>query len=288
MKELKLSYNVSLKQFSTYKIGGNALELSIAHSKDELISLINYANHSKKRYIVLGKGSNCLFDDRGFNGLVIINRINDLIIHQNEVIASAGFSFSLLGVKVSKKGFAGLEFASGIPGTVGGAIYMNAGALGRETKDALLDLNYLDEEGREVLISKEEVEFAYRYSSFQKRKGVILSARFQVFKDDSAKERQMNHLAYRMKTQPYKDPSCGSVFRNPEGAFAGKLIEEVGLKGFEIGGAKVSELHGNFIVNKGFAKAEDVLELIGLIQKNVLENKGVFLQTEVKYIPFDE
>jgi UDP-N-acetylmuramate dehydrogenase len=288
VKELKLSYNVSLKDYTTYKIGGQALELIIVYSKEELIEALNYAKLNKIRYIIIGKGSNCLFDDRGFNGLVIVNRVSEFSFENGLIEVSGGYSFSLLGIKASRLGYSGLEFASGIPGTVGGAIYMNAGALGRETKDPLLEVEYLDENGSISKIQRVDLEFSYRYSSFQKREGVILSAKFKVQKDEKARERQKSHLDYRMKTQPYKDPSCGSVFRNPDGNYAGLLIEEAGLKGFELGGARVSDLHGNFIINKGFAKAEDVLELIALIKKNVAEKKGILLHTEVKYIPFDE
>lgn len=288
VKELCYQYNVSLKEYCTWGIGGPAKELALAKSKEELVSFIQQAKESRKRYIVIGKGSNCLFDDRGFNGLVIINKINDIKWRENSVYVGAGYSFSLLGIQASRKKFTGLEFASGIPGSVGGAIYMNAGASGSEVKDVLLEVEFLHDEGRVELLKKESLAFSYRKSSFQEMKGAIISALFALTCSEEAKEKQEKLLAYRMETQPYKDKSCGCVFRNPEGDSAGRLIDSIGLKGLSFGGAKVSETHANFIVNHSDASAKEMLDLIAHVQMRVKDEVGIVLEPEVKYIPFDD
>jgi len=288
VKELCYQYNVSLKEYCTWGIGGPAKELAVAKSKEELIYLIKQAKESRKRYIVIGKGSNSLFDDRGFNGLVIINKINDIEWRENSVYVGAGYSFSLLGIQASRKKFTGLEFASGIPGSVGGAIYMNAGASGFEVKDILLEVEFLHEEGRIELLKKESLTFSYRKSPFQEMKGVIIAGLFSLTSSREAKEKQEKLLAYRMATQPYKDKSCGCVFRNPEGDSAGRLIDSLGLKGLSFGGAKVSETHANFIVNHSDASAKEMLDLIAHVQMRVKDELGIVLEPEVKYIPFDD
>lgn len=279
-------YKVLLKEYSTYAIGGPAKELIVVYTKDELASALIDAKRANKRYIIIGKGSNCLFDDRGFDGLVIVNRIQTIEWKEDSVFVGGGYSFSLLGIQASRKGFGGLEFASGIPGTVGGAIYMNAGAGGSETKDILKEVEFMNEDGSFVKYKKENLSFSYRTSPFQTMKGAIVSAQFCLVPKEDAKEKQEKLLSYRMETQPYKERSCGSVFRNPEGDFAGRLIESVGLKGVRKGGAKISDKHANFIVNEKNASAEDVLELIEEIQTKVQHQRGITLEPEVKYIAY--
>lgn len=286
---VKSSYlsNVLLKGYCSYGIGGPAKFLVVAHSKDELMSHLLEAKKLNQKTIVIGKGSNCLFDDRGFDGLVIINRIQEIFWRNNQVIAGAGYSFSLLGIQASKKGYAGLEFASGIPGSVGGAVFMNAGAGKSETKDVLLEVEFLHENGETEVIKIDNLNFSYRMSPFQKMKGAILSATFKLTEDSNAKAFQEKLLAYRLETQPYKDKSCGCVFRNPEGDSAGRIIDSLGLKGLLIGGAKISETHANFFVNKDEAKASDILDLIAHVQLKAKEN-NINLEPEVWYIPFDD
>ncbi len=288
MKELYYQYNTPLKEYSTYGIGGPAKELAFARTKEDLIYLLEEAKRSHKKYIVIGKGSNCLFDDRGFNGLVIINKISEIEWREQSVYVGAGYSFSLLGIQASRKGFSGLEFASGIPGSVGGAVYMNAGAGCSEVKDIIDEVEFLHEDGRVELFKKERLKFFYRMSPFQEMKGAILAATFHLVPSLGAKEKQENLLAYRMATQPYKDRSCGCVFRNPEGDSAGRLIDSLGLKGVLRGGAKISEAHANFIVNQGDASAKEILDLIKHVQMKVKDEVGIVLEPEVKYIPFDD
>jgi len=277
-----------LSALSTFGIGGPARYFTVAQSEEELAGLIAHCHQNNLSYLVIGKGSNCLFDDRGFDGLVILNKINFCRFGELEVEVGAGYSFSLLGAQTARKGWAGLEFASGIPGSVGGAVYMNAGANGGETVDALVSVNYANEKGEILCLPKEELQFSYRHSSFHHKKGAILSARFRLTLCSEAREKQLKIVDYRTKTQPYGDKSAGCLFRNPISGSAGALIDQCGLKGLAVGGAEVSTLHGNFIVNKGNATAEQIVQLVVLVQQKVKEKTGIELEMEVRRIPYQE
>lgn len=275
-----------LSEFSTFGIGGPIFLFAVISTPEEMEEAFAFAKEKNLRFFILGKGSNCLFDDAGFDGIVLLNRI-DYINWEGEssINAGAGASFSLLGFKAANKGLKGLEFASGIPASVGGAVFMNAGANGRETRDPLLKVLYLDSDGHRKEFSKEELEFGYRSSLFQKMRGAILSATFQLEPGSEARQTQLEIVGYRMKTQPLKEKSAGCVFRNPEPLLsAGALIDRCGLKGFSIGGAQVSEVHANFLVNKGSATAADVLSLIQAIQSKVNEKTGIHLEPEIRII----
>lgn len=280
--------NKLLSELSTFGIGGPARYFIEVRTIEEMQKTLSYCLKNKMPYLIIGKGSNCLFDDRGFNGVVILNKID---FHKrpttDTVHVGAGYSFSLLGSQTARQGFAGLEFASGIPGTVGGAVYMNAGANGSETCNALLSVDYLSEEGEIDCLKKEQLHFAYRTSSFQNRSGIILGATFVLTPSDTARSKQLEIIDYRKKTQPYSEKSAGCIFRNPACGHAGALIDKSGLKGTCIGGAKVSELHANFIVNTGKATAKDVLQLVALIKHTVKEKTGFELESEVRCITFE-
>ena len=197
----------------------------------------------------------------------------------------SGHSFSLLGVQTARKGLSGLEFASGIPASVGGAIFMNAGATGRETCESLHSVLYLHENGTQVDYQREELIFSYRTSPFQTMKGVILAARFLLRPSLTARQSQLKIIETRIRTQPYKDKSIGCIFRNPSKEItAGALIDRCGLKGTLFGGAQVSQTHANFIVNKGAATSHDVLALIQHIQRHVFEQTGIHLEPEVRLV----
>jgi UDP-N-acetylmuramate dehydrogenase len=232
--------------------------------------------------LIVGKGSNCLFDDRGFDGLVILNKVDFCRWEGSEVTVGSGYNFSLLGVQTARKGFSGLEFASGIPATVGGAVFMNAGANGKETCDVLKSVLYFEGERQEY--RREELVFGYRQSPFRKRQGAILSATFSLQPNSEARQSQLHIIDYRMKTQPLKEKSAGCVFRNPPGQSAGALIDRCGLKGVSVGGAKISEIHANFIVNTGSASSQDVIQLIQLVQERVLRQTGVHLEPEIRIL----
>lgn len=278
--------NRSLSEFSTFGIGGPIRYFTEASSIEEMEEAHRFAKENQIPYLILGKGSNCLFSDRGFDGLAILNKIDFCEWKESEVSVGSGYSFSLLGVQSARKGFSGLEFASGIPATVGGAVYMNAGANGRETCDCLQSVLFLQEDGTKRELKREELSFSYRHSPFQRMKGIILSASFSLRPDEAARKSQLQIIDYRLKTQPLKEKSAGCVFRNPAGGVsAGALIDQAGLKGLSVGGAKVSEIHANFIVNAGKASASDVLALMKIIQERVKEKTGIDLEPEIRQIP---
>lgn len=283
---IPIEHNRSLKDLSTFRIGGEARWFCVVKQFDELQTVIRSCYQYRIPYIIIGKGSNCLFDDRGFDGLVVLNKIGFCRFDKNLVSVGAGYSFSLLGVQTARKGWAGLEFASGIPGTVGGAIYMNAGANGAETQDVLQSVTYVNERGEIEEFSREKLQFGYRTSSFQQKRGAIAAAQFQLNPSSKAREDQLSIVAYRQKTQPYGLPSAGCVFRNPPAQSAGALIQQAGLKGLRMGDAEVSLLHANFIVNQGLATSNDVIALAHEVQRQVKEKMGTDLEMEVRKIPY--
>ncbi|NDE82421.1 MAG: UDP-N-acetylmuramate dehydrogenase [Chlamydiia bacterium] len=252
----------------------------------DMQEVILFCNQSNIDYIVIGKGSNCLFDDRGFDGCVIVNKITFCQIEETEVFVGAGYSFSLLGVQTAKRGLSGLEFASGIPASVGGAVYMNAGASHQETKDHLIQVHYVNESGALEVLDRNSLDFSYRSSTFQNQKGAIVAARFSLSPSEVARAKQLDIIRYRTRTQPYGDKSAGCVFRNPIEGSAGALIEHSGLKGLCLGAAQVSLLHANFIINQNDAKAEDILNLAASVQQRVKEHTGVELEMEIRCIPY--
>jgi len=275
-----------LKEVSTFGIGGPAKLFTEVFETEQMQAVLTYAHEISLPFFVLGKGSNCLFDDRGFDGLVIHNKISYLKIKGCEVDVGAGFSFSMLGLRTAKQGLAGLEFASGIPATVGGAVFMNAGANGQETCQTLLEVGFVDAQGVFRTLTKDELEFSYRHSSFQKKKGAIVSAKFRLTESAEARGKQLSIIEYRTETQPYGDRSIGCFFKNPAGRSAGSLIEQTGLKGFAVGGAEVSTKHANFIINKEGALAGDVLVLARRVQEKVKEATGIELEMEARCVPY--
>ncbi|WP_068468218.1 UDP-N-acetylmuramate dehydrogenase [Candidatus Protochlamydia phocaeensis] len=278
-----------LKDLTTFGIGGPAKYFIEVDGIPAMQDLLAYCHAHQIRYFILGKGSNTLFDDRGFNGMVIANRINFLEKPEEDCWhVGAGYSFSLLGSQTARQGWSGLEFASGIPGSVGGAVYMNAGANGRETSETLVSVDYVTPEGRLICLEKSDLTFRYRFSSFQQRTGAIVGATFRLTASDSAREKQLEIIHYRKKTQPYKAKSAGCVFRNPDCGHAGALIEKSGLKGKSEGGAQVSSIHANFVINTGNASSQDVLSLVDSIQQEVKKQMGISLESEIRYIPYDQ
>jgi len=277
-----------LSNFSTFGIGGPARYFAEARTCAQMQEMLSFAHHASLRVFILGKGSNSLFDDRGFDGLVILNRIDYLDQSQKGIFhAGSGYSFARFGGVTSRQGWSGLEFASGIPATVGGAIYMNAGANGQETADTLYEVAYVTEKGEFMRLRKSELCFGYRTSSFQKWHGAVVEGVFHLVASTTAKRVQREILGVRLKTQPYGEKSAGCAFRNPAGIAAGQLIDHFGLKEEKIGGACISSLHANFIVNKGGATAQDVLELMKKIKDLVYQKKGIILEEEIRFIPYD-
>jgi len=285
---MKLLSGKLLKDFSTFGIGGPARLFTEVKEISEMQEVMMYCHKEKIPFLVIGKGSNCLFDDRGFNGLVILNKICFCKIDERRVDVGAGYAFSLLGVQTARKQLGGLEFASGIPGSVGGAVYMNAGASGAETADVLKEVSYVHPTGELEVLVKEKIHFAYRSSSFQKMPGVIVAATFFLNESKEARAKQLKIIDYRTRTQPYGDLSAGCVFRNPQGFSAGALIEQCGLKGKKIGGAEVSLCHANFLINSQQATAQDILELAAHVKETVKREKDVELEMEIRFIPYEK
>lgn len=289
MKPGQPEENKLLSQLTTFGIGGPARYFFAVRSAEEMKEALAFCRTSNLRYMILGKGSNCLFDDRGFNGAIIANRIDFLQRPSLELFhAGAGYSFSLLGTQTARQGYSGLEFASGIPGSVGGAVFMNAGANGRETCESLESVEFMTEQGEIVRMLRHDLSFSYRTSCFQSMPGAIISATFRLDPVATAREKQFKIIDYRKKTQPYGEKSAGCVFRNPDCAVAGAIIDQSGLKGACIGGAQVSPLHANFIVNTGNAKATDVLALMQKVKQDVKEKTGIELESEVRCIPYGD
>jgi len=276
--------NVFLSTISTFQIGGPARLFFESKSVEDMQEALQWAFTTRTKIFVIGKGSNTLFADEGFDGLVIQNGIVHCTQTSETFSVGSGHSFSLLGVRTARAGWGGLEFAAGIPGTVGGAVYMNAGANGQSAADVVYSVDYVDEKGQLKTIPRAKIEFGYRFSSFQSLDGVIVSVDMQLHSLPEAVTRQREMLERRKQTQPYFEKSAGCSFRNPPNLSAGKLIDEAGLKGVKIGGAQVSTLHANFIINTGDAKASDVLELLTHIRKTVHEKTGVLLEPEVRII----
>jgi len=284
--ENRIEKSKCLKAHSTFGIGGKARYFISIHTIEEMQQIALFIQKKALPFWVIGKGSNSLFDDRGFDGLMILNKIDFMRFEAGIADVGAGYPFSLLGAKTARKGWGGLEFAAGIPGTVGGAIYMNAGASGFETKDTLISVTYVDLTGAVIQKKKEELEFSYRTSSFQQIQGFIVSGQFKLKKNEEAAQKQLDIIEYRTSTQPYGEKSVGCIFRNPKDISAGALIEQCDLKGAKVGDAEVSTKHGNFIVNTGHATAQDVLNLIALMKVRVKEKTGRELEIEVRPVPY--
>jgi len=273
--------DLPLSAISTFGIGGPAALLFRARTVADLQEAMRFVSEKKIPHLVVGRGSNCLFPDGGFPGLVILNRLEEVREEGGgRFVAGGGVPFPAIGVQTARAGWGGLEFAAGIPGSVGGAVCMNAGAQGQQTGAVVESVQYVDVQGDLRTLSRSDLSFDYRSSSFRGKGGVIASATFSLCKDEHALERQKEMIEYRKRTQP-ADRSAGCVFRNPPGLSAGRLIEEAGLKGKKIGGAEISSVHANFIVNRGGATAADVIALIGIVRSEVCARTGVSLDCEV-------
>ncbi|MBR4933865.1 MAG: UDP-N-acetylmuramate dehydrogenase [Clostridia bacterium] len=290
LSEIKSERNVPLSSLSTFKIGGPADIAVYPESRAELISSLQAAKKSGIRYTVIGNGSNILFHDRGYRGAVIVTgRIRDVGVDGNIITADPGVPFTALAARAAAEGLSGLEFAYGIPGCVGGAVVMNAGAYGGAVSDVLLSSDYYDTVRDEtVTISHGDHGYGYRKSVYMDcPERVVLGAVFSLTYSDSDSVRAKNeeNMNARRSKQPLEYPSAGSVFKRPEGYFVGKMVEDLGLKGFSVGGAQISEKHGGFIINRGGATAEDVLKLIRYTEEKVYREYRVELECEIRYIP---
>lgn len=280
-----VKYNEPLANYTTWKIGGSADVFIIPTTKDQLVAAVRLLYLHGIPWMSIGKGSNLLISDKGFRGAAIKlgDGLGELQIEGTEVTVGGSFSLIKLSVIASRAGLSGLEFAGGIPGTVGGAIYMNAGAHGSDVSRILKTAEVVLETGELVKMTNEQLKFGYRHSILQERRGIVTEAVFQLSYGDRKKiDAEMAvHRSRRLQTQPLQLKVAGSVFRNPENGFAAQLIEKAGLKGLQVGGAVVSTQHANFIVNTGQATASDVLTLIDMIRRTVKERFDIELIPEV-------
>lgn len=292
LKKLNIEFlsEEPMKNHTSFRTGGNAELFAIPSSDDEIKAIMNICKEENVAYFVLGNGSNILVPDEGIRDRVVIY-LGDNLSYINEkedgtIVAGAGTKLIQLCRYAQNNSLSGLEFAYGIPGSVGGAAYMNAGAYGGEMKDVLVKCNHINEDGTEGSFVGDEMDLSYRHSAYSSGKKVITSVEIKLNKGDKDKiaEEMRDYLGRRKDKQPLEYPSAGSVFKRPEGYFAGALIEQSGLKGKRIGGAMVSEKHAGFIINYDNATTTDVLELIDFCRETVKEKFGVTLEAEIKTV----
>lgn len=284
----KIEKDISLSTLTTYKTGGIAKLVVYPNNINNLKQLLKLIHKHNIKYFILGKGSNTLFSDKEFNGVIIkLDKLNNFEIKETEIYVESGMILSKLVQASVKNELTGLEFAIGIPGTIGGAIYMNAGAYGNNMSNIVKSVIVLDEKLQIEEIPLEKLKFDYRYSIFQANKNLICVAaniKLEHGNHDEIDSKIKENLLKRKNSQPLEYPSAGSVFRNPEGNYAGKIIEELGLKGKNIGGAEISTKHANFIINKNNASSSDILNLIKLVQKEVKDEYKIDLKLEQQLV----
>ena len=281
--------NYSAKKLCSFCVGGDVRLVARPNSAEQIKLVLDHLNENKIKYLVLGRGSNVVFSDVGFDGVVVLTHgLDTLSCEGTRIKAGAGASMLKLGRFAEDHSLTGLEFAHGIPGSVGGGVYMNAGAYGGDMSGVLVSCECYDAKNQSFLtLEKAECDFGYRYSVFHENKDlIVLSATFELTVGDKAEIRRlMDDLKERRaRTQPLEFHSAGSTFKRPEGYFAGKLIEDCGLKGYCIGGAYVSEKHAGFVVNKGEANASDIVELVEHIKSTVSQRYGVSLECEIEFV----
>ena len=277
-----------MAKHTTFRVGGAAKYAAFVSTASEIESLIKLCNDNNVQYYIIGNGSNVLISDKGYDGLMIIigRNMSEISVEGETIRAGAGALLSAIGSKALNAGLAGFEFACGIPGTLGGACFMNAGAYGGEMKDILVSVDAVTPDGTVRTFNVEELGLGYRTSIFTKGGYVIVGALMRLHRGsyDDIKA-CMDDLAYKRRLkQPLEYPSAGSTFKRPEGYFAGKLIQDAGLKGYQVGDAQVSEKHSGFVINRGNATASDVMQLISDVKDKVKEQFGVTMEPEVKRV----
>ena len=277
-----------MRDYTTYKVGGKAICIALPTDESALITLLEYIKSNNIKYKILGNGSNVIFNDKDYDGIIIkLDNFNSLNIIYNKITVGAGYMLNKLALRVSRLGFTGMEFATGIPGTVGGAVYMNAGAYKTDMGYIVTSVKVLTPDLEIKTMYNKELDFHYRTSFLQKNKDYIcLEATISLVKGNPEEIMELidSRKKRRVETQPLEYPCAGSVFRNPEGDFAGRLIEEIGYKGKSRGGAKVSEKHANFIINNGGATGEEIKLLINEIKDKVKEKYNIDLKVEQEFV----
>lgn len=287
---LIIKKNEPMNKYTTYGIGGEAKFFVIPQSKQSLLDLISYLNKNKLKYFILGSGSNLLVNDKGFDGVVVsIKRSLETIkIENSKLYVECGAMLGTIVKECIKNNLSGIENLVGVPGTLGGALVMNAGAWGGEISDKLQSVEIIDNQNELKILQRKDIDFSYRLSSFNSNE-VLISATFNLEKKDKEQIEKKYQLARegRKSSQPTNVRSAGSVFKNPPGNSAGKLIELCGLKGYRIGGAIISEKHANFFINEKDSSASDMMHLIRYAQKEVFKKFNIKLETEIKFLGFE-
>ena len=278
--------NEPMSKHTSFKTGGNAKFFVKAYSISEIKKVLKIVKENKIPLFILGNGTNLLVKDEGFNGIVLQIKLNDINIVDNIVTVDSGVKNAVLSNKILEKSLTGFEFASGIPGTIGGAIKMNAGAYGNEMKDIVQEVTYIDFDGNVNTISNEQCEFEYRNSIFFKLNCVILQTKLKLeYGNKEEIQNKIKELAIQRKEkQPLEYPNAGSTFKRGEDFITAKIIDECGLKGYCIGGAEVSQKHAGFIINKNNATSKDILDLIKYVQSTVKEKTGKEIKLEIEVI----
>ncbi|WP_149454111.1 UDP-N-acetylmuramate dehydrogenase [Pasteuria penetrans] len=290
---LKILYQEPLASYTSWKIGGPADALIVVESEEQLMEIVPTLTQYGIPWFVLGRGSNVLIRDGGWRGVVIQlgAHLAKISVDGSHIRVGAGCSLVRLALTTARQGWTGLEFAAGIPGNVGGAVFMNAGAHGSEIADVLIHARVVNPQGEMMAFTREQLTFRYRFSCLQEgvQQYIVVSADFQLQPAEAGHclARIAAYKEYRLRTQPISDPCSGSVFRNPPGDYAGRLIEAAGLKGHQIGDAQVSPLHGNFFLNRGSATAADMLALVDHVQGVVAEKFGRDLVPEIRVLGQD-
>lgn len=283
--------NVDIATLTTYRTGGIAKIVVHPLNEKKLLLLLKTLKKEKIKFKVLGNGSNTLFSDDFYDGVIIkLDSLNEVKFTRNKVFVEAGASLIRVANMAVKKSLSGLEFATGIPGTIGGAIYMNAGAYKRDMGYIVESIKVITPKFEIITMTNRELNFHYRTSFLQQNKGYIcISAILKLQKGDKKEMQEIvkDRMQRRMESQPLEYPSAGSVFRNPEGLFAGKLIEDLGYKGLQKGGAKISEKHANFIINYNHATSKDIKDLIDFIKEEVKEKYNVDLKVEQEFVNWE-
>ncbi|WP_143315966.1 UDP-N-acetylmuramate dehydrogenase [Clostridium sp. HBUAS56017] len=288
--ENEIKINEKMSEHIYFKVGGPADILLSPTTVEQLVSSIEVCKENNIPYYIIGNGSNLLVKDGGIRGVVIkLTNLNNIQTKGNFIKAEAGVLLKDVSAKALEKSLTGFEFACGIPGTVGGAVFMNAGAYDGEIKNVIKEAEVIDSNGNIIVLDRDELQLGYRTSKVMKEKFVVVSAIFQLeLGEEEAIMNRVDELTRRREEkQPLEYPSAGSTFKRPEGYFAGKLVQDAGLKGYSIGGAAVSEKHSGFVINKGGATAKEILDLIAHVQDEVKKQFGVELHPEVRILGED-
>ncbi|MFO7814457.1 MAG: UDP-N-acetylmuramate dehydrogenase [Halanaerobiales bacterium] len=284
---LNVEENILLKNYTTFNVGGPADLFLTPYNEGALLNLAKILQEVDTPYFILGKGSNVIVGDKGYRGIIIYTgQLDEIKVDDNYIKAQSGATLKDITKTAQENSLTGMEFASGIPGSLGGAVFMNAGAYGGEINDIIEKVSAVNSVGKKIILNKNDLKLSYRYSIFQESDYIILDASLKLKYGDKDKiKEQMKILnKKRRKKQPLEYPSAGSSFKRPENHYTGPLIEKAKMKGYKIGGAQVSEKHAGFIINKGNATAKDIVKLIKKVQEEVYKISGIKLKPEPKFL----